>query len=134
MFDKLFDFSFRRTPLQALGWFLFFWLVAALIGFIAGALVAIYSLPAGTSDFSAGLHAGQSAGRYLGPIFPIVMSGFFLWARPLTAFDLIGALGTVIIGLFLGWMGAGIILAFLTTRPLKATDNVIPAIPSQSKK
>jgi hypothetical protein len=121
VFEKLFDFSYQRTPLQALGWYLFYLLIAMLIGFIVGVIAAPFLAPGG--DIKASVGAGILVGQYLGPIFPIVIAGLFLWSRPMTAMNLVGTLIAVIVGAFVGWLGAGIVLALLTTRPSRVVAN-----------
>jgi len=87
------------------------------LSFLGGAIVtlavgAIADIPATYDD-------GLRIGTRIGPIIPIVLGILVMRDRPLTASNvLITAIAFV--GAFLfGFLGAGILLAYLTTRPTK---------------
>ena len=114
MFKEPFNFALRRTGLQALGWYLVFFAIAGILGAIAGILFASSN---SAVTFDDGVKAGMLAGKYLAPAFPIVVGLPLVWTRPLSALNVIVALLAIAVGLLLGWVGAGILLAYLTTRP-----------------
>ena len=116
MFKEPFNFSLQRTPLQALGWYLFFFLLAAVLGGIAGAIVTNFG-PGHPMTIADSFHAGAHAGRYISPIIPGLGCIFMLISRPLSALNVLIVVFSFAISLFLGWLGAGILLAYLTTRP-----------------
>src|SRR5262249_49402136 len=115
MFQQPFNFSFQRTAIQAVGWYLFFCLLSFLFGVFA-------TLAAGTLRGSP-LTVPQAIqfGARLAPIVPIVLTVLVLRKRPLTARNVIVAAVALILSFFLGFLGAGVLLAYLTTQPIKET-------------
>jgi hypothetical protein len=119
MFRQLFNFGYQRTALQAFGWYLFFALVAILIGGFAGTLAVFYGFtPA--NDFAASMKVGE----HFAPSLPILVGVILLCAKPITPLSVIVTLIAFIVAFFAGWLGAGILLAFLTTRPSRGAGNI----------
>jgi hypothetical protein len=113
MFKEPFNFAFQRTPLQALGWYLAMLLFAALLGGIIGAILGAFGILHGTFQEM----IAQTAPY--GMIIPIVVAGMVGWTRPPTALNVLLALGGAAVGVLFGWLGGGILLAVLTTRPAR---------------
>jgi len=113
MFHQPFDFSLQRSAVQAIGWYLFFLLLSFLGGaFIGLAIGAIANIPV---TYDSGLRMGMR----IGPLIPVVLGILVMRNRPLMASNvLITAIAFVLAFLF-GFLGAGILLAYLTTRPTK---------------
>jgi hypothetical protein len=121
MFEGLFDFSLQRTPLQALGFYLFYFAIAVLIGGLttfAALSLGYISIP--TGDFAAGFQAGAKIGRWIAPIVPIVVAGMVASTRPLGPAIFLLTLLALFLALVTGWFAAGIPIAILTTRPPRA--------------
>ncbi len=112
MFQQLMNFSYRRSLLQALGWYLFFLFIGFVIGFVAGGV-------AGTG--SAGLLAfqrGAWAGQIIEIPYHITLGILLLWNRPKDVANILLFLAGVVLSVLLAALGGLIPLAVLTTRPI----------------
>jgi hypothetical protein len=119
MFSNLFNFGFQRSALQAVGWFLFFLLIGALLSGLAGGLAySLGYLPQG--DFSTGFKGGAQIGRIVMPAFCIFVGILLFFSKPITPLSVVVTLLAFLASFLAGWLGAGIFLAFLTTRPSRA--------------
>jgi hypothetical protein len=123
MFSNLFNFGFQRTPLQALGWYLFFLLIAGLIGGIASGIAAQFGL-IHANTFDEGYQAGMQIGRYSGIIVPVVLGFALLFSKPITPLSFVVTLVGLASALFAGFLGGGIFFAYLTTRPARGAANI----------
>lgn len=112
MFRQMFNFGFQRTALQALGWYLFFFLVAVLLGMVAG--IVAYSLGYVSADDFVG---SMRIGERVAPVLPMMVGVVLLLEKPFTPTSVIVTLVAFALAFLFGWFGAGIPLAFLTTRP-----------------
>ncbi len=116
MFKKLTDLSFKRSWLQALGFYLAYFLLALIIGGIFGAIAG--ALFAKAETIQAGFEAGQRGGVLVATLFPPIVCLMILkskkmlnnfWYILLALFSgVLGVLGGALLGL--------IPAAFLSTR------------------
>lgn len=114
MFQELMNFSYRRTPLQALGWYLFFLFIGGAIGFLAGGV-------AGTGSTALiGFQRGALAGNITAVPYHITLGILLLWNRPKGVANILLALAGAVVSVLLGAVGGLIPLAALTTRPIAA--------------
>jgi hypothetical protein len=113
MFRELMNFSYQRTALQALGWYLTFLLIGLALGAIAGAIFAT-----GAASFAEGAQRGILAGRFINPTYHMILAVALLWTRWWKAvLNIFLALAAVLLSVFFGSLGGLIPLAVLTTRP-----------------
>ncbi len=112
MFAEPFNFAKQRTGLQAFGWYLVFLLIALVVGMVLGGIAALGHFFPGTS-----YEVGLKMGTIVAPIFTFVVAVLVVWARPTNVINLALGAGAVLVSLLLGWIGGGILLAYLTTRP-----------------
>jgi hypothetical protein len=118
MFRELMYFSYQRTALQAVGWYLAFLLLGALA---AGTVSGIMAAATGTGSFTQGIRAGAII------IIPyhIVLAVALLWTRWRSVLNIVLAILAILISLFLGALGGLIPLAVLTTRPSRISAKEI---------
>lgn len=116
MFRKLADFSLTRTPLQALGFYIAYFVLALIVGAVLGAISG--ALFAQGESFQAGFNAGQKVGLVVAVIFPIFISFMVLRSKKLLNNFLYIALLLLsgVLGVFGGALLGLIPAAFLTTR------------------
>ena len=116
MFRQLMNFSYQRTPLQAVGWYLTFLLIGIFIAAIA--IGAIQAMNGG-----AALPA-----QFVAIPYDIVLAVALLWRRSKAMPNIFLALLAVLLSPFFGPLGGLIPLAVLTTRP---TIQKSPAVISE---
>ena len=117
MFRQLFNFGFQRTGLQAFGWYLFFFLIVLLFGAAFG--IGAESLGyVSANDFIGEMHMGER----IAPVIPMMVGIVLLLEKPFTPTSLIWTLVAFVLAFVLGWFGAGIPLAYLTTRPSREPE------------
>lgn len=113
MFKDLFDFGMQRTPVQALG----FWITYFLLCLLIGAVVGIIAAAPYQNDAQGAAAAAYTAGALVGPILSAILCSV-ICARK--------SLGVVwylvpIFGVGLGLLGGGLLgvipAAYLTTHP-----------------
>src|ERR1035437_2179807 len=119
MFRELVNFSYRLTPLQALGWYLIFFLIALVIAGLAGVVVST-----GATSFTEGLTRGATAGRITTIPYNIILGILLLWNRPKDVTNILMALAGVVLSVLLAALGGLIPLAVLTTRPVTARSKI----------
>jgi hypothetical protein len=112
MFRELMNFSYRRTPLQALGWYLIFFLIAFVIGFVFGAVAGFFS----ETDQEVA-QIGFAVGQRATIAYHIILGILLLWNRPKNAANILLAFAGVVLSMLLSALGGLIPLAVLTTRP-----------------
>jgi hypothetical protein len=114
MFQRLFDFAYRRTALQAVGWYIVYFIIglplASLVGFV---------FSSGTT-FAEGYESGQLPGQIFGVVYTAVLGAALLWKRPKGAINILLFVVGVAISVVVGMLGGLIPLAALTTRPGKS--------------
>lgn len=114
MFNNLFDFEYKRSPLEALGFYIVFLIIGVLSGGILGGLAAILSGAQGYAE-------GAAIGRIIGPVYALiyfsVISGLILVKKMLykNAWAIILFLLTVFISLIMGGIISCIFCAILST-------------------
>jgi hypothetical protein len=113
MFKEPFNFALQRTPQQAVGWYLVILLVAFLFGVVIAVLLGSFGMLRGSFQDIA-----MQAAPY-GMVVPVVVAGMLGWTRPPTAPNILLAVGGAALGILVGWLGAGVPLAILTTRPAR---------------
>src|SRR5689334_567476 len=116
MFRHLTDFGYQRTPLEAIG----FYLTYFVLGVIAsGALGAVFAVGSGANGFDEGMQAGLMVGPVFAVVLTAALSFVVLRAKGLLGHvgyllvGLVGVAGAVVAGMLLGL----VVVAFLTTRP-----------------
>jgi hypothetical protein len=113
MFQQPFNFAMQRTAIQAVGWYLFFLLLAGLAGALAVLVAhAIAGAPLPLPD-------AVVLGAKIAPIFAILLGVGLLRARPMNVANVLVTTLASVFSFFAGFLGAGLFLAYLTTRPLK---------------
>lgn len=132
MFRGLMKFSYRRTPLQAFGWYLTFFLIGNVTTIFGMTLVNFVGF---SIDREEVVLRAQLGGQLIVAVYYVVVGAALLWNRPLNAINLLlvlGAIGLAGIGPFviglsvLLCIAVGLIpLAVLTTRPSNVSTEVI---------
>jgi TPR repeat protein len=115
MFQELVNFSYRRTPLQALGWYFIFLLIAMVL---VGALTAV--VPGNSSTFSEGFAKGARVGQIVAVPYHFTLGILLIWSRPKDVANILLVLAGMVLSLLLAAIGGLIPLAVLTTRPVTA--------------
>jgi len=116
VFGQLFDFSYRRSAVQAIGFYVVYFLIGIAISAVVGMLAAGLS---GASGFEEGFKVGSQVGNVVAVIFSLGLSIAILRAKGLfhnvlaLVVLVFSGIGAAVLGLFLGL----IFVAFLTTRP-----------------
>jgi hypothetical protein len=119
MFLGLTDFSRKRSALEALGFYIVYFLLGLMLGAIAGGIGAL--LVGGKEAATAtGLRWGAAAA----PVFTLLLGGAVCVRKSLpVGYYFVVALGALL-ALFAGNLLGLIPVAFLTTRPVRpATSN-----------
>jgi len=99
--------------MQAVGWYLFFLVLAGLAGGLAVLIAhAIMGAPLPLPD-------AVVLGAKITPIFAILLGVGLLRVRPMNAPNVLVTALASVFSFFAGFLGAGVFLAYLTTRPLK---------------
>jgi hypothetical protein len=112
MFRELMNFSYQRTALQAVGWYLAFFFMGLLVGAIVGAIVGM-----GAASFAEGVQRGARASLFFIIPYHILLALALLWSRWKSVLNIFLALLAILLSVFLGALGGLIPLAVLTTRP-----------------
>lgn len=92
MFRELMNFSYQRSALQALGWYLTFILLGALLSALAGIIFA-----GGYPTFSEAFQRAVPIGQWVGIAYQIVLAGALLWSRWKAVLNIFLALGGVLL-------------------------------------
>jgi hypothetical protein len=107
------NFSYRRTALQAVGWYLVFLLIGGLIAVLAAAVAS-----GGGTGFAAALHRGASAGLLAIIPYHVIIGIWLCWGRPKDAANILLLSAGILLSPFFGALGGLIPFAVLTTRPM----------------
>ena len=116
MFKNLTDFSIQRTKGQAFGFWLSFFILGALLGFVTSLIAAKL---AGVGEFKEAYEMGLRIGRPFGAVYVLTLStlicnkkslGFGWYIVALFVSPILAIFATLSVGL--------IPVAFLTTRPM----------------
>lgn len=113
MFQELMNFSYRRTALQALSWYLVFLLIGLVVAGVAYFLALVVSL-----SFGEGVPKGFPIGRIVIVPYHIILGILLLWNRPRDVANVLLALAGTVLSVLFGALGGLIPLAVLTTRPI----------------
>jgi hypothetical protein len=115
MFRGLMNFSHRRTPRQAIGWFLAFFLIGVILGAIALFVARLTDI-----DDSV---ASQTV-QVTGVVFTAVLGAALLWDRPKSAANVLHVGLGIFLAVRLGLMFGLMPLTALTIRP----SNISPEV------
>ena len=114
------NFSYRRTALQAFGWYLVFVLIGGLVGVLAAEFTKFTS--EGRTTLIGALHNGASTGR-LAVIPYVVIIGILLsWRRPKDVANILLLSAGIMLSPLFGALGGLIPFAVLNTRPTMEFD------------
>jgi len=83
MFNRLIDFSSKRTPQEAFGFYLFYALVTIILCSVAGGIASIFSHAA---DFHEGFAVGAQVGPFVSGLFCFALSLMVLVKKSLKQF------------------------------------------------
>jgi Na+/proline symporter len=131
MFKHLTDLSFRRTALQAFGFYLVFLLIGFLVCGLAGGLADLIaqtfrSVPLTHEDnMSAGIQLGARYGSITAVIYVLAMNIAVCLKKRRSILSYVLVILAGLLSLFLGCLAGLIPAAYLTTRPAlnsKAVD------------
>ena len=114
IFQRIFDFPFQRSALQAFGWYIIMALLSSLVCGIAGGIAGALQ-PA--QSFESGLRVGRHVGPIVAAILVTICSILLIKPRGLSVLGTSLALIGVFLSLLLGVFAGLIPLAILTTRP-----------------
>jgi hypothetical protein len=113
MFAELMNFSYQRTGLQAFGWYLIFFLIGIVIGFVAGRMVDFV-----VHDPQEAFKIGFVIGQFSAIPYHILIGTLLIWNRQKNGANIMLLLGGIVLSVILGALGGMIPFAFLTTRPV----------------
>ena len=124
MFSQIFDFSVRRTPLNALGWYVVFVVLGALLAVAAAGLITAIVMARGgdvTGTAGAGLSgtfkSGVSVGEYLNIAYTSIVAILLLMKKQKSVLNIALYVLSIVLSIVLGAIPALIPLAVTTTRP-----------------
>lgn len=122
MFNKLFDFSYVRTSIQAIGFYIAYFLIIVVLAMVIG---GIYGALSTSSENS--FNIGIKIGAYVAIINVIILSFLILNSKKLfTPLNLILALVSVGLAYFGGALLGLIIVAYFTTLGQKPAVSTTP--------
>jgi hypothetical protein len=111
MFAEPLNFSYRRTGLQAFGWYLIYVLVGLVIGFVSGRFVDFF-----VHDPDEAFKVGFVVGQISAIPYHILVGTLLLWHRKKDAANVLLLLSGVVLSIMLGALGGMIPFAFITRR------------------
>lgn len=113
MFAEIMNFNYRRNWLQAIGWYLTFFVIGIALSAVAGRIVGI-----NTTTFAEGYELGNKVGQIFIVFYCLAVAVLLLWRRPKDGVNILLAVaGVVMAALLFGALSGLIFLAILTTRP-----------------
>jgi hypothetical protein len=107
---RVFNFSYQRTPLQALRWYAVF----LIIGLFVFATVG-FAMSRG-STFAEGFESTFRGGQILGVVYTTVLGALLLWNKQKAAVNILLFLSAVALQIFFGIFAGLLPLSVLTTR------------------
>jgi uncharacterized membrane protein len=118
LFSDLLDFAHRRSPLQALGWYLAFTGTGLLLA-VAAAFVAATAEGAATPE--EGFAAAVPVVQMLSVTYVALLGLLTIRQREKDFPNLTLLFGAIAIGLVFGMLGGLVPVAYMTTRPALST-------------
>jgi len=112
MFAELMNFSYQRTKLQALGWYVIFLIIGLAIFLVLGRFVDFI-----ISDPAQAYKVGFAIGQFGAIPYHILLGTLLIWHRKKDAANILLLLGGIVLSTILGALGGLIPLAALTCRP-----------------
>lgn len=128
MFRELMKFSYRRTPLQAFGWYLTFFLIGIVLAVLVSYPVFVVGVRTESERVLLMLGLVQQVTNVL---YHVVLGAALLWNRPKNVINILLVLGGVVMA---GAIGLSVVLdiagglipfAALTTRSSNLSPEVI---------
>jgi hypothetical protein len=113
MFREIMNFNYRRNWLQAIGFFLMYFLIAVVLGAVVARMAGIAA-----KSFSEGYDIGSLAGQLSAIPYHLLLATLLIWKRPKDPVNILLALAGVLLSSVLGALGGLPPLAVLSTRPL----------------
>ncbi|MDR3373942.1 MAG: hypothetical protein P4L98_09460 [Ancalomicrobiaceae bacterium] len=124
MFSQIFDFSVRRTPLNALGWYIVFVVLGVLLVIAAAGLIIAMAIVTGGNlssavgtGMSGPFKSGVSIGEYLNIAYTSIVAILLLMKKQKSPLNVALYVLSVVLSILLGAIPALIPLAVTTTRP-----------------
>jgi hypothetical protein len=111
MFREVTNFSYRRTALQAFGWYLVFLLIGGLV-----VLAAAITIDGRTGI--AAWHSAVSTGRLAIIPYHVIIGILLCWRRPKDVANILLLSAGIMLSPLFGALGGLIPFAVLTTRPM----------------
>jgi len=108
---SVFNFSYQRTPLQALGWYIVF----QVIGIFVFATIG-FAMSRGTT-FAEGFESTYAGGQILGAVYTTLLGALLLWNKQKGAVNILLFLSAIAMYVLFGVFAGLLPLAVLTTRP-----------------
>ena len=119
MFKEVMNFSYRRTALQAFGWYLVFLLIGGVVAVLAAAIASD-----GGAGIAAALRSGASTGRLAIIPYHVIIGIWLCWRRPKDAANILLLSAGILLSPLFGALGGLIPFAVLTTRPMLEQSEV----------
>ena len=128
MFRDLMKFSYRRTPLQAFGWYLVFLLISVVLAVFVHDFV-LKLRPHGAANLIKAFEEGYQSVSFLeaeviNAVCVVVLGAMLLWNRPKNAVNILLVVGGLGLSALAGAVAGLIPLAVLTTRPSSTLPEV----------
>jgi hypothetical protein len=111
MFAEMMNFSYQRTGLQALGFYIIYVLIGLVIGFVSGRLVDFF-----VSDQQEAFRIGMMVGQFSAIPYHILVGTLLIWNRKKDGVNILLLLGGIVLSIVAGALGGMIPFAFLTRR------------------
>jgi len=123
MFQHLTDLSYQRTPVQAIGFYLFYGLMGVILAAICGGIAGAAS---GGGDFNSGFQAGAAVGPYVAVAFEVVLTFRVVQRKGQTSNPgyLALLLVSAVLAYFAGVIGGTLVGAFISTRAARGGSAV----------
>jgi hypothetical protein len=112
MFQELMNFSYQRTKLQALGWYLIYLLIGLVIAFVLGRCIDFI-----ITDPERAFQVGFVVGQFSAIPYNILLGTLLIWHRMKEGVNILLVLAGIVLSIILGFPGGLIPLAVLTCRP-----------------
>jgi len=111
MFAEMMNYSYQRSGLQALGFYIIYVLIGTVIGFVSGSLVDFV-----ISNPQEAFRIGFVVGRFSAIPYHILIGTLLIWNRKKDGANVVLLLGGIVLSIPAGALGGMIPFAFLTRR------------------